>query len=71
MIWLAGIVGSAIGAIVTIVFQRMLFTSGTLRIDHSNPKKDTYRFEINDLDSINKKKRITLVIDHNANLSQE
>ena len=71
MTWLCGVIGSLIGSIVTIIFHHMLFTSGTLRIDHSNPEKDTYRFEIDNLDSINKKKRITLVIDHDADLSQK
>ena len=71
MIWLASIVGSLIGSVVTIIYHKMVYASGTLRIDHSNPEKDTYRFEIDNLESIHKKKRITLVIDHNANLSQE
>lgn len=71
MVWVASIVGALIGSIVTLIFHRMFFTSGTLRIDHSNPEKDLYRFEINDLDSIDKKRRIVLKIDHNAQLSQE
>ena len=71
MEWLAGIVGSIIGVIVTLIFNRMFYTSGTLRIDHSAPGKDVYRFELDDLDAINKKKRMTLKIDHNADLSQK
>ena len=71
MVWVASIVGALIGGITVLVFQHMLFTSGTLRIDHSNPEKDLYRFEINDLEAINKKRRILLKIDHNANLSQK
>lgn len=46
-------------------------TSGTLRIDHSNPKKDVYRFEIDDLDALSKKKRIVLKVDNNADLSRQ
>lgn len=71
MAWLAGIIGSLIGVIVTLIFQRMLFTSGVLKIDHSNPDKDVYRLCIDDLDAIDRKTRMTLKIDHNANLSQE
>lgn len=71
MEWLAGIIGATIGTIVTIIFNEMIFTHGTLRIDHSNPDKDLYRFEIKDLDGIRRKKRITLKIDHNADLSQK
>lgn len=45
--------------------------SGVLRIDHSNPEKDIYRFEIDDLDKLNKKSHIELKIDHDADLSQK
>lgn len=48
-----------------------LFTSGTLKIDSSNPEKDVYRFEIDDLDKLSKKSRIVLKVDRNADLSQE
>lgn len=46
-------------------------SSGILRIDHSNPEKDTYRFEIDNLDILNKKKKIILRVDNNADLSQQ
>ena len=63
--------GLFIGIALTGLYFLIRSTSGTLRIDHTNPEKDVYRFEIDDLDSINKKKRIELKIDHNANLSQK
>lgn len=44
-------------------------TCGTLKIDHSNPEKDVYRFDVDDLDSLAKKKRIVLKVDNNADLS--
>lgn len=53
------------------LFSDLLRAQGTLRIDHSNPEKDVYLFEIDSLDTISKKKRIVLKIDHNANLSQK
>lgn len=71
MEWLAGIVGALIGSIVTLIYNHMFFTSGTLRIDHSDPNKDVYRIDIDDLDAIDKKKRMVLKIDHNADLSQK
>ena len=71
MVWLAALIGATIGTMVTILCNQMLFMHGTLRIDHSNPDKDVYRFEINDLDGIRRKKRITLKIDHNADLSHK
>lgn len=45
--------------------------TGTLRIDHSNPEKDLYRFDIDDLDKLDKQKFVKLKIDHNADLSQK
>ena len=44
---------------------------GTLRVDRSNPAKDVYRFDIDDLDGLSKKKKILLKVDNKANLSQE
>lgn len=46
-------------------------SKGTLRIDHSNPEKDVYRFEIDNLDGLSKKKRIVLKVDNKADLSQK
>lgn len=44
---------------------------GVLRIDHSSSEKDVYRFEIDNLDVLSKKKFIVLKVDNNANLSQK
>ena len=67
-------IGMLVGVVVTLIigFSKLLTTArGALKIDHSNPEKDLYLFEIDDLDELSKKKRILLNIDHNANLSQE
>ena len=56
--------------VVCIVMIRSHRAEGTLRIDHSNPEKDVYRFEVKDLDKLNTKSYIILKIDHNADLSQ-
>ena len=58
------------GVFVGVVFTR-LRTSGTLQIDHSNPEKDIYRLNLNDLDSLEKKRHVVLDVDHDANLSQQ
>ena len=68
---LATIGGVLIGTIVTLIFQRMLFTFGTLKIDRSDPEKEKYRLCIYHLDKLAKKKRITFKIDNHADLSQE
>lgn len=44
---------------------------GIFKIDHSNPEKDIYQVCLEDLDKLDKKKRIVLTIDHNADLSQK
>ena len=63
--------GVIVGAIICIFWQHVTMGHGTLRIDHSNPEKDVYRLEIDNLDQLNKKSRIHVKIDHHADLSQE
>ena len=63
-------VGVLIGSLSTMLIGYVKPVVGTLRIDHSNPEKDTYDFHINNLDGLSKKKRITLKVDNNADLSQ-
>lgn len=68
--WISLIFG-IVCSIVTAVLCTRKRKDGTLRIDHSNPEKDVYRFEIDDLDKLKNKNHITLKIDHNAKLSQD
>ena len=63
--------GAICGGIIVNVIFILKTTYGVLRIDHSNPEKDIYRLEINDLEHVSSKKRIALTVDNNANLSQE
>ena len=66
------LIGLVAGCIISniIFFIRYKF-AGTLRIDHSNPEKDVYRFEIDKIDKLSKRHRIILKIDNNADLSQK
>ena len=60
--------------LINIVINLIFFSrkpSGTLRIDHSNPEKDIYRFEIDDFDALSRKTKITIKVDNNAHISQE
>ena len=51
---------------------RTPFTAyGVLRIDHNNSEKDLYRFEIDDLESLDTKTQIVLKIDHDADLTRK
>lgn len=59
-----------VSSVFTSIFLHLRLAHGTLRIDHSNPEKDIYRIEINDLDELKKKHGAILYIDHHADLSQ-
>ena len=65
----------AVGAISVLIIKDIIFyiinKVGTLKIDHSDPEKDIYRIDINNLDKLSKKKLIILKIDNNADLSQK
>lgn len=68
IIFLFGVlVGLYIGAYTRVPYK----TNGILRIDHSNSEKDLYRFEIDDLESLDTKTLIVLKIDHNADLTRK
>ena len=72
MEWLFVLIGFVTGfAICNAIFGCYYNPVGTLKIDHSNLKKDIYRIEIADLDRLSKKKHVVLKVDNNANLSQE
>lgn len=63
--------GIVIGIVITVIFVKVRTVQGILRIDCSDPEKDRYRFDIDNLDVLPKKKRIILKIDSKADLSQE
>ena len=62
---------SFISSIVTMIVMYLTSARGTLRIDHSNPEKDVYRIEINNVEDLSRKKRVILDVDNSAILSQE
>lgn len=62
--------GFVVGSLITYVAFGVQAQAGVLRIDHSNPEKDIYRLDIGDFDKLDKKNRIVLRVDHNADLSQ-
>ena len=58
--------------IITKIILDRRSTIGTLKIDHSDPERDRYLFDLGDnLDKLSKKKRIILKVDNNADLSQD
>ena len=45
--------------------------TGVLRVDHSDPEKDSYLFEVDDIDKLDNKRRMIIKIDHKADLSRD
>lgn len=68
---LGALTGTIITASMYYAICRIRPAFGVLRIDRSNPKKDLYRLDIDDLSRLSKKKRIVLKVDNNADLSQK
>lgn len=58
--------GILVGTIITNVNWILKTTKGTLKIDQTNPNKDTYRFEVKDLDVLSKKKAVLIKIDNES-----
>ena len=69
MDWLSIAIGFIGGIMFTILLFCLQRKDGIFHIDRSNPKKDICRLELNDLDSVLKKKILVLKVDKNANLS--
>ena len=58
-----------LGVMITLVVISRL-SAGIIKIDRTNPDKDVYRLEIDDLDKLTKKKYILLRVNPKADLSQ-
>lgn len=68
--WIVFLIGLLAGIVAMIIFNRITTKSGYLRIDHSNPKKDIFRLEVDGI-ADRTTKRFVLKVDHNADLSQD
>lgn len=68
-----------IGCIIGVVtYSAILFiigltrnTWGTLHVDHSDPERDVYRINIDNLDCLNDRKRVILYVKHDNKPSQK
>ena len=58
------LIGVAVGAIIACVIAAFHTAYGTLEIDESDPEKDIYQIQIEDLDSLSKKKYLKCKIAH-------
>ena len=65
-------IGFILGTVFHICYHIFINTTdGVLKIDHSNPEKDLYLIEIEDLEKLDNKREVVLVIDNKADLSQK
>lgn len=60
-----------LSSFLTYIFCIKRGMSGVLKIDHSDPNKDMYRLEIDDLNKLSNKTYVVLTIDNDADLSQK
>ena len=58
-------VGFMFGLLTAVGCRSLTKNDGVLRIDQSNPEKDIYRLEIDNLDILPKKKKIVLKVSKN------
>lgn len=68
-VWAGAIL--AFGIFLGVFATYITIYDGVIRIDQSNPEKDIYRLDIDDIDKLSKKKRILLKVDVHADLSQK
>lgn len=68
MEYLTFILGLIVGSLIVLIFYHRIAASGELLIDHTDPEKDIYRINVNNLDDLSKKKRVILKVDNNARL---
>lgn len=61
------LLGVVIGMLACKLFEEV---HGTLKIDRSNPKKDLYRLEVENLDDLAKKRKVRLKVDTKSKISQ-
>lgn len=58
-------IGFIFGLLTAAICRGLAKNDGVLRIDQSNPEKDIYRFEIDNLDILPRKKKIVLKVKKN------
>lgn len=66
----ATLIGLFAGFLISYIFL-VPRTSGTLHVDQTDPVNMKYLFEVDNLDQIGGKSKVTLKVNGNAHLSQE
>lgn len=56
-------IGFVFGLVIAVICCCPTKNDGILRIDQSNPEKDIYRFDVDDLDALSRKKKIIIRVE--------
>ena len=67
MIYFAG--GFIMGIGIALIINKLKTVDGVFKIDHSNPEKDIYRLDLENI-ILDGKTKLVLKVDHHANLTQ-
>ena len=65
------ILGLIAGSIVATIIFYVRIPIGTLKIDRTNPEKDVFRIDIENLHEFKKRTKVLLIVDPNADLSND
>lgn len=63
------VLGLVIGGVIVRILHIRNTAVGVLLIDHSNPEKDIYQINIENLDALSKKKQVVLKVNNSAKLN--
>ena len=67
-LFLVYVCGVLVGSIFTVIYIKFVGASGMLKIDTTNPEKESYLFEIESLDKLKKQKYVWLKVKHTDSL---
>lgn len=62
------------GALVSMIIALICFTqpsSGVITVNYTDPNKDTYRIELNDLADLDTKSKVVLTVKREGTISQK
>lgn len=70
-VYLVFLAGVAVGTLLCEIIWSIQSAKGTLKIDTSNPEKDVYRIDIDNLDMLSKRRKLVCKIEHDAILTSQ
>ena len=65
------IAGALVGILIRTIIYCVRSASGTIIVNYTDPNKDTYRIELDDLAALDTKSRVVLTITREGTISQK